>query len=202
MIRKLCLIVGHSIDAKGAPAVGPINSTEYDYNCEVAAAAYRYAREMGLDARIFLRNGVGIEGCYLEVNSWAKDADLVCAIELHLNAFNGKTRGTETLWDKEPADNVEFAREVQQAVCSVFKREGKANRGLKLLEPGDRGHRNMSACEITGVLCEPFFCDNPDDAKLGASNKFAYALALVNATIKFMKAKEAQIERETNPGLN
>lgn len=182
---RLAIIIGHSKSAPGALAVAPINQHEYFYNTEVAQEMYRYARELGLDCCIFTRDDGGVKGAYARAREWAGSEPAV-AIELHFNAANGKASGTETLYDAEPASNKEFAHEIQAAMCALFNRTGKQNRGAKLIERGDRGHANLAECTMIGCLVEPFFGDNKDDAELGERLKMQYARALVGAVKKYL----------------
>lgn len=203
MTRKFAVVIGHSAESPGAMGVSPISTSEYFYNRDLSQIIYRHAMALGLPSRIFTRDGMTIEQCYENVNQWCEGTELACAVELHLNAFDGKVRGTETLWDQEPTTNVEYARELQGDICSVFGRRGKDNRGLKLLNDKlDRGHRNMNACKVISALLEPLFCDNPQDALLGVTKKNDYAKAIVNATIRFMHMYEKQKQNEMNPGLH
>ena len=170
---KLALVVGHEKERPGALGAAPLSQSEYDYNLEVAQFAYREARESGHDCHIFLRDGIGIEGAYRLVNEWSPDL----AVELHFNACDRKASGTETLF-ANPAHR-EFAEIMQRELCSLFERKGKQDRGVKLLEAGDRGHRNMSLAVAPACLLEPFFGDNPFEAALGHKLRVAYAVAVV-----------------------
>ena len=182
--NKLAIVIGHSETDPGAMATDPINSSEYKYNTELAEIIYRCAREKGLGAQVFTRNKHGLVGCYTEVNEWAKHSNAVC-IELHFNAFDGKTRGTETLFDDDPDDSIDFARLCHEALCMLLKREGKQNRGIKKRLDG-RGAKNLALCKVTGCLVEPFFGDNKDDALKGHVLKFDIAQMLVECANEFL----------------
>lgn len=185
---KLAIVVGHTKVSKGAFGIKPINAHEYDYNTEVAQVMYRWAKAFGLECRVFMRDGVGISGVYEQVNEWAFGDNSVC-IELHFNAANGRAQGTETLFDNDPSDSIEFAREVQSAMCMVFNRSEKGNRGLKMVQTESRGATNLIKCKITSCLTEPFFGDNPEDAKLGQEFKLEYAKILVETALKFLRER-------------
>lgn len=185
---RLAIVVGHDVKGKGATSVAPLNLQEYDFNLQIAQDVYRKAMEHGIACRIFLRNGIGIRGVYEQVAQWA-DKNTVC-IELHFNSFNGKAQGTETLFDKSPTDSIEFAREIHNGICELFKRKDKTNRGLKLIEQGDRGYLNLNLCQIPSCIVEPFFGDNTEDAKLAHKYMNLYGDTLVNSTIAYFKNKE------------
>lgn len=185
---KFAIIVGHEAKAKGAKAVQPLGSYEYDFNKEIAQIMYVFAREKSMDARIFYRDGIGVGGVGKAVERWGADV----AIELHFNSAGVSARGTETLYDAEPKDNKEFAEIIQRWMCEVFKREGKQNRGIKLLKDGDRGHYNLKVVKCVSVLVEPFFGSNKEDSHLGWSNATGYARSLVAGVVEFLNKKEGE----------
>jgi N-acetylmuramoyl-L-alanine amidase len=185
---KLAIVVGHSKDKQGARAASPLNKTEYEYNLEVAEFVFRFAMDYGIFTRIFLRDKVGIVGAYKAVQDWAKDGDTVC-VELHFNAFNKKAKGTETLFDQEPSDSIELARAVHTEVIECFKRKGKDDRGLKLIDEG-RGAKSLAECKIPGCLIEPFFGDNPDEAYMGQKMKIEYAHAIVDGVKTYFEHRQ------------
>lgn len=187
---KLAILVGHSKDAKGASSVAPLRMAEYDYNNEIAQLMFREAMAEGMEVAIFHRDGVGVDGVGRAVDNWIAKDDIGCSIELHFNASNGTARGTEVLYDADPKGGEDFAKLALSELYKVFKREGKQQRGAKLLEYGDRGHRNLRVVHRPAILVEPAFGDNPDDAALLANLKQPYAAALVRAAMAFMKLQK------------
>jgi N-acetylmuramoyl-L-alanine amidase len=187
---RLAIVVGHSFDKPGALGIYPLSLREYNWNLDLSNVVYRYAREAGLNARVFLRNNRNLEKTYADVNEWCNGENAVC-VELHFNALDGKCRGTETLWDDDPADGIEFAREVHEEICYVLGRKGKLDRGLrKIAKPEERGYLNLKLMKAPGCILEPFFGDNADDAMLGQAKSWEYAKAIVTASYKFMIRKE------------
>lgn len=188
---RLAIIVGHTFDRPGSLAKYPISLHEYNWNLDLSNVIYRYAREAGINARVFLRNQRTLEKTYSEVNAWTKDQNAV-AVELHFNASNGNARGTETLWDDDPPASLEYAREIHDAICSVFNRGNtKLNRGLKKLEkPDERGYVNLRLMKAPGCILEPFFGDNSDDALLGHAKSWDYARAIVSASFRYLVQRE------------
>lgn len=182
---RLAIVVGHTKLASGAFAVDPIRQSEYYFNTEIAEIMYRHARSIGLECRIFLRDQIGVAGAYAEANIWAK-GHKSCLIELHFNAANGKAKGSETLYDKDPLESKQFAELVQAAMKTVFNRTGKQDRGLKLIEPNERGGRNLLLCTFPSVLVEPFFGDNKEECELALKVKNQYAESLVKASFAFL----------------
>lgn len=184
---KCAIVVGHEEKAKGASSVSPLSQMEYDFNLRIAQAIYRLLREEGkVSPRIFLRDGIGISGAYSQVNAWVSDDPKSCAIELHFNSFNGKAEGSETLYDKDPAQSKEFAQIIQDALVLCYGRQGKLNRGIKLIEAGDRGHKNLALCHIPSCIVEPFFGDCPAEAKLAHEREAEYPKYLAKAISKFL----------------
>lgn len=185
---RLAIIVGHSFDRPGAMGVFPIDQHEYNWNLDLSNIIYRYARESGINCKVFYRNKRTIEKTYDEVNAWCKDQNAV-AVELHFNASDGRARGTETLWDDD--ESLEFARAIHEDICHVFNRKGKLDRKLKrLTNPEERGYINLKLMKAPGCIVEPFFGDNPDDALLGHAKSWEYAKAIVSASYRFMIQKE------------
>ena len=177
---RLALIIGHSQHEQGAKATLPINRTEYEFNSDLTIDLFREAREAGLDCRIFSRNGKTRRELGKEVNAYGG-----VAIELHFNSFNGIVRGTETLYDALPPENESFAQLVQTKVCKALGREGKRDRGIKLVCFKERGWTNLDAVTIPGCLIEPSFCDNRDESKLLYRLRMEYVRALINATLEW-----------------
>lgn len=183
---RLCVVVGHTYVAKGAKGTYPITN-EYEYNTEIAELVYQNAKSRDLEVKVFLRDGIGLKGVYRNVKEWTKFDPVSACVELHFNAFNGKARGTETLYDKDPANSEQFAQLIHNAVCLALGRKDKTDRGIKLIsEPSERGYTNLNECNIPSVILEPGFGDNKDDAKLLYETKKQYAKAIVDASIEFL----------------
>lgn len=187
---KLAIVVGHMKAAKGANSVAPLRMFEYDYNNEIAQLMFRAAKAEGIEVVIFHRDGVGVAGIGKAVDNWISKTDIGCSIELHFNAANRLARGSEVLYDSDPAGGKDLAEIALAEVYKVFKREGKQRRGVKLLEAGDRGHYNLQVIHRPAILVEPAFGDNAEDAKLLADLKQPYAEALVRAAVLFMKLQK------------
>lgn len=177
---RFAVIVGHSKFEQGARATFPINKTEYEFNSQLSIDIYREAREAGLDCRIFLRDGKTRQQLGKEVSEFGG-----VAIELHLNAFDKITKGTETLFDALPKENIDFANLVHSKICAALERTGKRDRGTKLVSFQERGWLNLHSVTIPGCLVEPIFCDNIDETKLLYRLRSEYIRALVNAVLEW-----------------
>lgn len=180
-IGKLGVIVGHTSRAKGARFA--LGGYEYDYNSHIARLiSARAAESKTVECEVFTRNSGGISGAYQS----AIQAGCDVIIELHFNAFNTKVAGTETLCTTDPKDRV-FAEYVHRDICQAFGRDGDS-RGVKPLSRSSRGGRNVySAGIIPNCLVEPFFGDNPDEAKLASMIKDSYAKAIVHAVSLYFR---------------
>lgn len=203
----LAIIIGHEARKPGAMGTAPLSKSEYEWNTAVAAELYRLAREEGLDCKVFTRDGRTIDNVAQNVNGWAwDDTKPACCVELHFNAsafektvldgagepkvvvVKGAARGTEVLYDADPASGKELAEDVYDEVCRLFARTGKQKRGVKLLDDAqDRGYASLKAVKIPAVIVEPAFGDNKEDALLLAGAEKKYAQALCNAVQKFLR---------------
>lgn len=183
----LGIIVGHEESRPGVKGAFPLDCHEYHFNKNLAVDIYRFAREAGLDCRIFLRDGIGRAGVIKQVNEWTQK-EYACAIELHLNAFDKKTKGTETLYTIQNPFNRVLADMVQLEVCRALNRPltHKTNRGIKIINADDRGYYNMAGLNSPCCLTEPVFADNPEEARLMESRKTEYAKSLVKAALEFL----------------
>jgi N-acetylmuramoyl-L-alanine amidase len=153
---KIALIVGHSLQAKGAHSKWL--GYEYDWNIDLAVKS-------GLTYET--RNMGGLELAHKKLELF--DA----TIELHFNSANGIANGTETLYATE--NSMEFANKVHQAIIRVL---GLKNRGVKKLRPDDRGYKNLTLVTKPCVIIEPGFGDNQIDCLVLADKKDALAQAL------------------------
>lgn len=136
-----------------------------------------------LEMKTILRDDIGIAGAY----KIARESLCDCVIELHFNAFDGKAMGTSTLCTPDLSD-LAFAKTVHQAMCNLFKRMGRDDRGVKAISKATRGGSNVHGFP-GGVNClvEPVFGDNLAEAKLLLANKDKYAWCLVDAVALWAK---------------
>lgn len=195
MIRGfLAVVIGHDQKAKGALAVEPLSCYEYDYNSEIAKLVTKLATDMGVKAQVFNRNE-GLLACYENVNGWLRNR-VGCSIELHFNASeNPAAMGCETLYIPENRSDLlaSFVQtEVLKALYYLDSNSARPsfrqvhNRRTKALKKADRGYGNLSLLEgIAGVIAEPFFGSNTEDAKAALERKVEYATALIMASRSF-----------------
>jgi len=175
---RLAVVVGHTRLAPGATGLPPIGQSEYHWNLDLAEMVVQKCALRGVACKVFLRDGVGIEGAYTAVNAWDPSA----VVELHFNAFNKRVRGCEVLHGDRVAASLEYARATQNALLGLL---GNPDRGLELRRPGERGGLNVGLANCASILIEPFFGDQADDAALGHRHKGMISSRILDAFVDF-----------------
>lgn len=188
-VMKFAIVVGHEALKPGARAVAPLNCYEYEYNKALAGLIACHLMDSGIQSEIFFRDGVGIVGAYDEVNKY----DPLGVVELHFNAANGQAYGTETLCTAAVPESYSFARLMQVSMCSALGRIGHADRGVSVIQDGDRGYTNLTEAKCPSILVEPFFGDCSPDSLLGATKKEALAVSISQAIVSFCKQAESKL---------
>lgn len=183
---KLGVVIGHDMIKQGARMPKEVGGyTEYAFNQDVAKEMHAYIKRKYpmVEMKTILRDDIGIAGAY----KIARESLCDCVIELHFNAFDGKALGTSTLCTPDMSD-LAFAKTVHQAMCKLFNRMGREDRGVKAISKATRGGANVHGFP-GGVNClvEPVFGDNLAEAKLLLANKDRYAWCLVDAVVLWAK---------------
>lgn len=182
---RLGIIVGHNQRQKGANGIDPINTSEFVYNNEVAEIMKVNSRSFGLKSKIFNRKYRGsykaeIAEVYGKSDDWGAEV----TIELHFNAFNRTTRGTETLC-YESEGSLKTANGIQRELIELFNRDRSTDRGIKTYRNLTRGRYSLVAGSAPAVLVEPFFGDNFADAQLATNiGKKQIALSYLRGVAK------------------
>ena len=186
----LAVVVGHTRSSPGAEGKAPPlpqspNSArfEYTWNSELAEMIKQKAQASGVRCSVFFRDSGGITGAYAGVRQWRPEA----TVELHFNAFNGRARGTETLFAL-PRSRA-WAQALQDEFVALYDRRSSLDRGLKDRSGGGRGHLSLTQIEPSALI-EPFFGDEPSDAELGEQQKEHLANAVVAA---FEKRRQTRV---------
>lgn len=185
---KLAIIVGHEKRAGGADfAISSAYKDEYSYNTAIANLCNTFISSgaySNIQLKIIFRDGIGISGAYNVAKEWGCD----CCIELHYNAYNTKASGSETLTTVDAQDKL-FAQIIHNEICLALSRGGQS-RVLKILSRGDRGGGNIYAMPgSANCLVEPFFGDNPTEAKLALDRMDQYAKCLLDGCVKWAKSQ-------------
>lgn len=179
----LCVVVGHEKKAPGADFA--LGGSEYQYNSDIAQKMKEYAARKypTLRVEVIYRDGIGISGAYHKAAALKPDA----CLELHFNAFNGHAQGSETLCSVELLDR-QYAAVVHGKICEAFSRAGQS-RGVKPISRSARGGQSVySLPGSANCLVEPFFGDNPAEAKMADERRIVYAMALLEGTVEWLKA--------------
>lgn len=185
---KIALVVGHEELHPGAHAVAPLACFEYAYNKGLAGLISCALMDDKITSEIFFRDQIGILGAYAEVNAYHPDA----CVELHFNASPiGNVRGTETLYVPRRTNSRRLAESVQASMCLALDRYGSTNRHAREIGVHDRGYTSLTLAECPSILTEPFFGDNPDDAKLGFERKKQIAGAIAQGVANFLRGESA-----------
>ena len=189
MTPRLAILVGHSEASPGAKAGAPINDYEYNYWKPIAMEMWRYAREAGLDAQIFLRDGVGIEGVKRQVNAYL-EGFAGASVELHFNGHMDRSiRGYETLF--VDGESKEWAKLIHKnGLAALTEHKGEEvkkprDRGLKQLLNSDRGFSNLHGLVAPACLIEPFFGSNANDSSHFDRLKNRYAVQIVRSFLQY-----------------
>lgn len=159
MGKKAVISVGHSILKNGncTSASGVVN--EYQYNKKLAPLVKKHLETAGWDVDV-LRcpekkfSAAGEERTYKlpKINCGGYDL----AIELHLNASDGKGYGAEVYY--KTASGKKYADRVQKKLATLFRDRGtKQTNGLYFL----------NGTKPVAILIESFFCDNKADYAKG-----------------------------------
>lgn len=178
----LAIVIGHEKSAPGADFA--LGGSEYQYNSDIAQKVKEYAARKypALRVELIYRDGIGISGAYHKAAAFKPDA----CLELHFNAFNGQAQGSETLCSVDPLDR-QYAAAVHSKICDAFSRAGQS-RGVKPISRSARGGQSVySLPGSANCLVEPFFGDNPAEAKIADERRIAYAMALLEGTVEWMK---------------
>ena len=116
------------------------------------------------------------------------------------DVIDPQPHGCETLYDSDPAESKRFAECVHINMMRALTEPNPnyneyrkdthpftkpKDRGIKLVDNGQRGHRNMRAVKVPSCLIEPFFGSNDRDCDRWQRNRAKFVRALVHAVIEF-----------------
>ena len=112
-----------------------------------------------------------------------KKYDLV--IESHLNAFDGKAKGTEVLYYPSSSKGKDYAQRVNDKLDDIFVDRGiKSRQDLYILRDTD----------CPAILIEYFFCDNKEDySKADTTEKMQL---IAKKVVEGVLNKEIQVPKE------
>lgn len=178
-MKKIALVVGHSINSKGAYNE-EMNVHEYYLNEALAKKTFEIMQtEKELDpVLVYRKNGYSkLPG---DINAHEPDF-IIC---FHHNASSNKTvQGTETLYYHKSSKSKEFAKEIQKKLVEVLEYK---DRGLKPVDSEDRGGYVLKYTKAPAVLIEPYFLSETNGMIRGANKQHECARAITNAVSKFI----------------
>jgi len=168
---KICLSIGHSEDAQGA-----MNQTfdvsEFQYNTGLAVKIAQRLMALHHDVAIITRDS--LDGLPSKIN----ETQAAIAVELHCNAFNKITSGTEVLHYPTSTKGAKLAQLIQDEIVDVLQIR---DRGIK---PSGRElilRKTVMPC----VIVESFFIDNDLDYLIGSEMIEELADAISNAVHQY-----------------
>jgi len=165
------LIVGHTPDEPGAGNTEQ-QINEWHYN---ATLAKMVAGSVQNACIIYRDRPNDWRGLPEKVNRTGVDF----AVSMHLNAYKGSAKGSETLYWHASGASHTLARRLQQSFVGAL---GTKSRGAVPRKKGERGWRLLRYTEMPICICEPFFIDDqlkayqPKTAELAE----AYAKAITD----------------------
>lgn len=157
--KKVAISVGHSILKNGmcTSADGCVN--EYEYNKKLAPLVRKYLKLAGWEADVircpekkFATKAEEKTYKLPKINKGRYDL----AVELHLNASDGKGYGAEVYY--KTSSGKKYAAAVQKKLATLFQDRG---------EKKDDHLYFLNGTKPPAILVESFFCDNAGDYKKG-----------------------------------
>lgn len=184
MGKKVVISVGHSILKNGmcTSAEGEVN--EYRYNKKLAPELKKYLEKAGWNVTVIVCPEKRFQS-KAEEKSYKlpliNKGNYDLAIELHLNASDGKGHGTEVYYTSSAGKK--YAQAVQKKLSTLFK-DREIKKGEKLYF--------LNGTKPPAILIESFFCDNKEDYKKGKDVKKVAKLIAEGITGKSGSSKEEQ----------
>jgi N-acetylmuramoyl-L-alanine amidase len=182
MTFKLGIVVGHTATSAGAKGIDL--PPEYHYHREVAdrmadhaKQAYGSTAARPMQVKIFLRDGIKVQGAYRAVDQWV-GSDPAATVELHYNAATPSAHGTETLSSGSSGSRA-LANRVQSGLVALL---GTRDRGIRIRNRSNRGRGwlNLVAGRPPAVITEPAFGSNAVDAALLRDRRFEIGRMIVD----------------------
>lgn len=170
---KCALVIGHSKKSQGV-VNKTSGMTEYKFN---KMLAHWIKDEVSSDMELVIVERDTLETLPDKVNELCPDF----VVEMHCNAFDGNTFGSEVLLlDDRSADEEtnEVNRKIAQDFQDCFIDDlNMVNRGIKYVSYGQRGVYLLSRLYVPAVITEPFFIDNDVEFRYIGKNLWALVRA-------------------------
>lgn len=172
---RVAIIVGHTKSSQGATSY--TGESEYSWNTKVANFMKDEFDKLGVESKIFFRDGIGMSGVAREM---AEDGNWDLSIELHFNAYSKVALGCEILIAEKGTDSnqdyakcVYIADKITDDLANHFNlRERRSTAypddpnkiadGVKVTYDGVRGFGNLEVVHKRAsvpvvLLIEPMF---------------------------------------------
>lgn len=152
-MKRVVIIPGHEPKAKGAYN-SRLDVSEYDIVTLICTKLMALEDSDDVDLIMKKRNtysGLASETLYLK-------QDL--AVEVHLNAYNGESQGTETLYWHTKTKSKQYAEFFQNKLVKYL---GLSNRKILSRKDGDNGAPFLKLNGLACIIVEPFFLDSVKD---------------------------------------
>ena len=157
------ICVGHSRKGDNG-AVNVNKESEWSFNTKVALALKKELLKRGIRSKAYTQYAGSSYSEAMSLLSNALKRDKVgLAIELHFNAYKGKSRGCSMIYAADNQEGMRLASDLQNSVLKEFETRDRGAIGLKAK---GRGWLFVKNDQRPTVLCEPFFGDNKQECKL------------------------------------
>ena len=156
---KVALVVGHSVNSKGATNK-KYNDSEFNFN-KILAEQIKNTFDVSnsADSLEIVYRGDSDNG-YTQLPYKINKLDVDLVISLHCNAFNTKVSGCEMLYYHKSIKGKEIAKIFQNTLVNTL---GNKNRGIKPKNSEDKGGHLLKNTNAPCIIVEPFFIDNDED---------------------------------------
>lgn len=181
---QIAICIGHSrLGYNGQRDGGAVScapeTQEWDYNLELGRLiAERLHDAHGITAEIVnAYEGTGYRGAMRWLAARLKSLGVKLAVELHFNSADSpKARGHEWLHWHASANGRGLAAELHNHFSLAMT--GIPPRGVKAIQPSERGGEFLRLAHCPAVICEPFFGSNSEDWHYARTNPGVLAEAM------------------------
>lgn len=172
-IHRVALVVGHSLDSRGA-ASSDGGKSEFCFNRSLVSDVQSeyITGSKNIECAAVFRNSY--KTLPDKINKWSPHF----IISFHCNAYDGKVSGTETLYYYKSIKGKRLAGIVQHRLLDTL---GLPDRGIKPRTVEDRGGYLVRYTNAPCVIAEPFFIDNDDDLARATEVREQLVMAYVTA---------------------
>lgn len=171
-MKKILIVPGHFFKEPGT-INEKLGITEYKFCLQTALELFKNEEWDDIDVILKSRNKEYSE-LPEEINSLAPDLIL----ELHLNAFDGETQGTEVLHYINSSKSKKIAGVVQKYLVEELKYR---DRGLKPISARENGYPILRYTNAPCIIVESFFLDSIETTRELLDNLHKISVALKKA---------------------